>query len=214
MRFVSKFDDLSAEERGYQFKFYCDACGRGHVSSLQPAEAGGSLLRAAGEFLSELVVPAVAPPPGEGEASGLPAREEALGRAVEEAREHFRRCEHCGRWVCAEGCWDERAGRCREDCAEVARATEGDGERDRAPHARADDGGDERDAESPAPQAEEDAGYVCASCGAEVGEAKICPECAAPVRPHGGIECPACGRRAEGDPTFCPECGAKMTAGA
>ena len=216
MRFVSKFDDLSSDERGYQFKFYCDACGAGRVSRLQPAEAGGSLLRAAGEFLSELVVPVVAPPPGEGEsAAGGRAREEAFGRAVSEAGEHFRRCAHCGRWVCAESCWDEAAGRCREACADVA------GVSDRATRTKrattrdegrggADDAG--RTAGPHATREMEHAAVVCASCGAEVGAAKFCPECAAPVRTHGGVFCPACGRRAEGEPTFCPECGAKMSA--
>lgn len=210
MRFVNKFDDLSSDERGYQFKFYCDACGAGRVSRLEPREAGGSLLRAAGEFLSELVVPAVAPPPGQDEAAGGGrAHEEARGRAVAEAREHFRHCARCGRWVCAGACWDETAGRCREDCAAhgeehaaaggEGRAVAGEGEPAAARHAHA--------AES------EPASLACGACGAEVGAAKFCPECGAPVHAAESLACPACGRRPEGEPTFCPECGAKMLPG-
>ena len=185
--FVSRFEDLSGE-RGYQFRFYCDACGAAHVSRLRPTRAGAAetLLRAAGEFLSELVAPVVAPPPArEGETD--PAREEAWRAAVGEAGEHFRRCERCARWVCAEGCWDEAAGRCRHDCGSHAAA--GD-----APPAEA--------AHAPLP---------CDACGAGVGAAKFCPECGTPVQTASRPACPACGHRPEGQPTFCPECGTKLT---
>src|SRR3712207_7410501 len=40
----------------------------------------------------------------------------ALQRAVEEAKGHFHQCSRCGKWVCPEVCWNERAGQC-EGCA-------------------------------------------------------------------------------------------------
>ncbi|HEV2763326.1 MAG TPA: zinc ribbon domain-containing protein [Pyrinomonadaceae bacterium] len=204
--FVSRFDDLSGE-RGYQFRFYCDACGAGHLSGLRPTRAGaaGTLLRAAGEFLSELVVPAVAPPPGQDEATD-PAREEARRAAVREASEHFRRCERCARWVCAEGCWNEAAGRCRHDCtshaAEEAAAKRHAGTSHEKPAIKTASAATTEVASSP----------PCDACGAEVGQAKFCPECGTPVQTNAHTACPACGHRPEGDPTFCPECGTKLTA--
>jgi membrane protease subunit (stomatin/prohibitin family) len=57
-----------------------------------------------------------------------------------------------------------------------------------------------------------DAGAItrtCESCGAAVGEAKFCPECATPTAPP-RLTCSGCGQQPEGKPKFCPECGAEM----
>lgn len=50
---------------------------------------------------------------------------------------------------------------------------------------------------------------LCGACGAEVGAAKFCPECATPVEPP-APKCAACGHRLEDTPKFCPECGAEL----
>lgn len=51
---------------------------------------------------------------------------------------------------------------------------------------------------------------ACVACGARVGQAKFCPECAAPVERPARQVCRSCGRQYEGGPKFCPECGAKV----
>jgi hypothetical protein len=38
--FVQNFDDLSTDQ-GFQFKFHCDKCGNGYMSSFQGSSAGG-----------------------------------------------------------------------------------------------------------------------------------------------------------------------------
>lgn len=61
------------------------------------------------------------------------------------------------------------------------------------------DGGDEGAKVSP----------LCVSCGAQVGEAKFCPECRTPVE-RACADCASCGHHIEGSPKFCPECGAEL----
>ena len=51
----------------------------------------------------------------------------------------------------------------------------------------------------------------CAACGAEVGEAKFCPECGEAVAPPRAA-CAACGHEPEAATKFCPECGVELAA--
>ncbi|HEX8475363.1 MAG TPA: hypothetical protein VF666_15135 [Pyrinomonadaceae bacterium] len=53
------------------------------------------------------------------------------------------------------------------------------------------------------------ASCLCASCGAEMGAAKFCPECGTAVEPPHPT-CAACGHRLDDAPKFCPECGAQL----
>ena len=39
IQFVANHDDLSTD-RGYQFKFYCDHCGNGHMSEFETSLVG------------------------------------------------------------------------------------------------------------------------------------------------------------------------------
>ena len=51
IRFTENYEDLSTDQ-GFQFKFYCDRCRNGYMSSFQMSTIGaaGSLLRAAGSM--------------------------------------------------------------------------------------------------------------------------------------------------------------------
>ena len=51
IQFVQNYDDLSTDQ-GYQFKFYCDRCQNGYMSSFNPSVMGalGSVARAAGSI--------------------------------------------------------------------------------------------------------------------------------------------------------------------
>ncbi|CEK19222.1 hypothetical protein CP488_02449 [Chthonomonas calidirosea] len=52
IEFVQNYDDLSTDQ-GFQFRFYCDHCRNGFMSTFEPNKLGlmGDALRAAGGFL-------------------------------------------------------------------------------------------------------------------------------------------------------------------
>ena len=56
IKFTANHQDLSTD-RGYQFKFFCDKCGNGYMSSFQPSLTGmaGGLLRAAGDIFGGIL---------------------------------------------------------------------------------------------------------------------------------------------------------------
>ena len=231
IKFVRNYDDLSTD-RGYQFKFYCDKCGNGHLSDFQTSTIGtaSSLLRAAGDLFGGWASSAGTSAYEIQRQVGGKAHDEALRKAVEEAKGHFHQCSRCGNWVCPEICWNASAGQCegcapdyneelasshaqakaeaaREQLREKARATDYASEIDmgagavvRAPAPTARQG---------PPAAVSAVGAACASCGADVGRGKFCPECGAPARPARPT-CNSCGHQPDGSPKFCPECGGKM----
>lgn len=113
IEFVRNYSDLSTD-RGYQFKFNCDHCANGYMSSYQPSLIGtaGGLLQAAGSLFGGILGSAGNSSYEIQRAIGGPAHDRALQHAVEEVKQKFRRCQRCGNWVCAEICWNERAAQC------------------------------------------------------------------------------------------------------
>jgi hypothetical protein len=223
IQFVRNYDDLSTD-KGFQFKFYCDKCGNGTMARFQPSAIGiaGSLLNAAGNLF------------GWGHAAGNSAYEiqravggkahdEALKTAVEEGKQHFKQCTRCGKWVCPEVCWNEKANQC-EECApdfheQLASAQA---------HAKAEaarqqlyekaqqtdyvSGVDMRaDAViKSAPAGGAGGTAVCSNCSAQLGEAKFCPQCGTPAPKSTPKFCPQCGHQPAPGVKFCPECGCKF----
>ena len=113
IQFTRNHDDLSTD-RGYQFKFYCDKCGNGHMSRFKANIVGtaGGLLRAAGDLFGGVFGQA-----GHGayeiqQAIGGKAHDDALEAAVDEVKPHFMQCVRCGHWVCKEVCWNQDRGLC------------------------------------------------------------------------------------------------------
>jgi hypothetical protein len=230
IRFVHNYDDLSTD-RGFQFKFYCDKCGNGYLSSFQTSTLGtaGSLLRAAGGLLGGWVSSAGDSAYEIQRQVGGKAHDEALEKSVEEAKQHFHQCSRCGNWVCPEVCWNASAGQCEacapdydEELASSHAQAKADAAREQLNEkARATDYASKIDmgagavlkAPTPPAQAAEAAAPAvrCASCGTEVGKAKFCPECGEPVRPPRPA-CGSCGHQPEAPTKFCPECGGKMAA--
>ena len=223
IQFVSNYEDLSTD-RGYQFKFYCDKCGNGHLSRFQPSVTGtaGSLLRAAGDVFGGWLGSAGNSAYEIQRAVGGKAHDEALAKAVEEGKLHFHQCTRCGKWVCPEVCWNASAGMC-EECApnyheELASShahAKAEATREQLyEKARATDYVSKIDVSAGAtigaPAQKPSAAARCSSCDAEVGKAKFCPECGTPTAPPRPT-CVACGHQPEGGPKFCPECGAKMS---
>ena len=223
IQFVNNYEDLSTD-RGFQFKFYCDKCGNGHMSSFQPSAIGtaGSLLRAAGSFFGGWVGSAGDSAYEIQRAVGGKAHDSALSTAVQEGKKHFHQCSRCGKWVCPDVCWNDAAGQC-EECApnyeeEVASAhaqAKADAAREQLHEkARATDYVSNIDmragsvAKAPSRGAAAVAqARLCPECGTAAA-GKFCPDCGSSM--SAAPTCGACGHQLETPAKFCPECGNRM----
>ena len=207
IEFTDNYEDLSTES-GYQFKFVCESCGNGYMSSFVASKSGMAtgLLRGASSLVGGFLGSASA---GADELRDLvagPAHDKALQNAVEEIRPLFVQCKKCGNWVCREVCWNAERGLCTECAPMVQReisslqaqiTVEQAGERLR-----------EQDLTSGLNLASK-AVVSCPSCGAENEGGKFCQECGGPLLAQ--TECPRCGTKFKAGAKFCPECGAKTS---
>jgi hypothetical protein len=207
IEFTGNYEDLSTD-KGYQFKFYCEKCGNGYMSTFQTSKLGmaNSALQAAGNLFGGLFGRAAAGAYEIQRVVGGPAHDNALKEAVEEIRPLFKQCTRCGNWVCEPICYNKKAGLC-ESCApdldeEIAAAQ----------------------AEAARMQAFEKAqtvdwmkgknvanvtGAVCRSCNAKLqAGTKFCGECGTPTVQT--KVCQGCGVDVQGSPKFCPDCGQKL----
>ncbi len=225
IQFVNNYEDLSTD-KGYQFKFHCDRCGNGFMSRFEMSTIGtaGSLLRAASGFLGGWVGSAGDSAYELQRAVGGKAHDAALGKAVDEGKQHFHQCTSCGKWVCPEVCWNAKAGQC-DECApnyeqQLASA-----------HAQAKAEAARQQLFEKAQQTDyvsninmksdsvmsgsgkssvvSNKGQFCPECGVSVGQAKFCPDCGAPVQKK-KLACSGCGFEPPNPVKFCPECGGKM----
>jgi len=212
IQFVANYNDLSTD-RGYQFKFFCDQCGNGHLSRYEPSTLGAAtgLLRAAGDLFGGIFHSAGNSAYEIQRAIGGKQHDEALKRAVDAGRQHFKQCTRCGHWVCPEVCWNGRAGLC-ESCApdeheelaaQKARATaEQIYDKARTMDYTADLNFDKHAA----------ALNKCGGCGASLSpQARFCGDCGTPATPAQAKPrfCSGCGGKLESGAKFCPGCGAK-----
>ncbi len=203
--FVRNYDDLSTD-RGFQFKFYCDKCGNGHMSAFQTSMLGtaGGLLRAAGDMFGGIFGEASNSAYDIQRAVGGKAHDDALAAAVTEVKPHFTQCVRCGHWVCNEICWNGKRGLCTQ-CApktevEIA-AAQSDAQIEQIREkVRLKDQTKDLDLDT-------EMVARCPKCAAETKGAKFCPECgqALAAKTH----CSGCGAKLEAGAKFCPECGAK-----
>jgi len=207
IEFTDNYEDLSTES-GYQFKFVCESCGNGYMSSYIASKAGiaTGLLRGASSVLGGFLGSASSGADELRELVAGPAHDHALQDAVEEIRPLFIQCKRCGQWVCREVCWNADRGLCTE-CAPMAQREIGS-----------------LQAQITVEQAEErlreqdltaglnlsaTAVVICPSCGAENEGGKFCQECGGSLTAR--TECPRCGTKFKAGAKFCPECGAKTT---
>ena len=205
VEFTQNVQDLSTDN-GFQFKFICDTCRNGYLSTWKANKAGiaGSVLRSASGLFSGLLGRAMSSSYDVQKAVGGPAHDAAMTEAVEEIKPLFVQCKRCGKWVCHEICWNAERSLCKE-CAPIL-------QRELAAS----------QAKITVEQAEEKlrsqplteginltatAAVLCPKCGAEAKGGKFCPACGAPLVPK--KECSRCGAKMEPDAKFCPECGQK-----
>jgi hypothetical protein len=204
IQFVQNYDDLSTD-RGYQFKFYCDRCGNGHMSRFQASVVGtaGSLLRAAGSIFGGVLGSAGNSAYEIQQAVGGKAHDDALATAVDEAKPNFTQCVRCGHWACNEVCWNAERGLCTQ-CApktevEIAAAqSEAQVEQIREKvRAKDQTAGLDLDRRMVA---------RCPKCKAETKGGKFCPDCGTPLSQT--AFCTGCGAEMPAKAKFCPGCGA------
>ena len=205
IQFVENYDDLSTD-RGYQFKFHCDRCGNGYLSTFENSTLGtaAGLLSAAGSLFGGFFGNVADSSYEVQRAIGGSAHDSALKDAVAEIAPIFKQCTRCGHWVCEPVCWNKKAGLC-ENCApdldEEMAAAQAEAAREQVQQkARETDWTKQRDVSKVS-------GAVCPSCGAKTQGGKFCQECGATLSSK--KKCSGCGHDAEGNPKFCPECGAR-----
>jgi len=206
IEFTDNYEDLSTEN-GFQFRFVCEGCGNGYMSSWQPNKVGiaGSLLRGAGHILGGVFGRAASGSYEIQRAIGGPEHDRALEAAVAEIRPLFVQCKRCGQWVCEQVCWNRERALCTR-CAPVM-------QRELAA----------RQASIAVEQAEEKlrqrdltegvdvaspAAVLCPACGEETVPGKFCSVCGARLATT--AECPRCGARVPAGARFCPACGGKV----
>lgn len=203
--FTGNYEDLSTD-RGYQFKFHCEKCGNGYMSTFKVSTLGvaSSAIRTAGDLFGGIFGKAASSTYEIQRAVGSSAHDSALKEAAEEIAKQFKQCTRCGKWVCEPVCWNKKMQLC-EGCApdldEEMAAAQAEAAKDQIREkARSVDWAAQRDVATVT-------GVVCPSCGAKTQGGKFCPECGAAVSAK--KRCSKCGAEADGNPKFCPECGQK-----
>ena len=226
IQFVRNYDDLSSD-RGFQFKFHCDKCGNGFMTQFETSTVGmaESVLGVASSLLGGWASSAGNAAREVERAVGGKLHDAALARAVEEARPNFRQCGRCGRWVCSQVCWNGQANLCNEcapDFTQQLAASQAQAKVEAARvqlNAKAGTTNYVSDVDMSAgayvqaPTAASNtqaAKKLCGQCGAEIGDAKFCPECGKPAVAAAPAHCPQCGAETKGG-KFCRECGTKLT---
>src|SRR5438132_1283827 len=203
IQFVENYDDLSTD-RGYQFKFHCDRCGNGYLSTFEASTLGmaSGFLSAASSLFGGILGRAAEGSYQVQQAVGGKAHDAAVRRAVDEIKSKFKQCKRCGKWVCPEVCWNttrQLCLTCAPDLAQETAAAQAQAQRDQifAKAQGADLVG--------SVDITREAAANCASCGAAVGAAKFCPECGTPVNQK--VACAKCEAELSATAKFCPECG-------
>ena len=201
--FTNNYTDLSSQ-RGFQFKFFCQKCGNGYMSTFQASRLGtaAAAANAAASLLGGIFGRAAQGAQSLQAMMAGPQHDAALDAAVREISPLFKQCTRCGQWVCEPVCWNKKAGLC-ETCApdldEEIAAAQASAARDQvAEKVRDVDYIGQRNLAQVA-------GVLCPKCGAKTQGGKFCPECGTPISPK--RKCANCGAEADGSPKFCPECG-------
>lgn len=208
--FTDNYRDLSTDN-GFQFRFDCERCGNGYLSSYQRnvTNMAGDALRAAGNIFGGVLRSAANSSYDVQRMVGGTAHDAALRKAVEEISVMFNQCQRCGQWVCKDVCWNEERDQCvlcspkidREITAIESEATLSQ-LRDKARNDTDMTGGVNLQSAATARD--------CPSCGEKVAPGKkFCGECGANMmfKPH----CFACNIHGEPGQKFCSDCGAPMT---
>jgi hypothetical protein len=201
--FTNNYQDLSSQ-RGFQFKFFCEKCGNGYMSTFQTNKLGAvaAAADAAASIFGGIFGRAAQTAGSLQQMAAGPQHDSALDAAVKEISPLFKQCTRCGNWVCEPVCWNKKAGLC-ENCApdldeEIAAAQAQAAKNQATEKAQSVNYLGQRDLAQVA-------SAVCPKCGAKTQGGKFCPDCGAAIAAK--RKCANCGTEADGTPKFCPECG-------
>lgn len=202
--FTNNYRDLS-NDRGFQFEFVCERCGNGYRSPFQSDKVamGTTAIRGFSRLASgRMRNLGYATDAMVNRSTNSPAKDKALGRAVETVRDQFRQCRGCGRWVCAPVCWNHDIGQCLQ-CSpsvvdEMSRAQAAAQVEQIKARAQDTDWTAELDLTNRTV-------VRCPSCQAETEGGKFCPSCGSPLRQT--TTCATCGSQLRAGARFCSECG-------
>ncbi len=206
VEFTGNYQDLSTD-KGYQFKFFCQKCHNGYMSSFRPSMIGmaASAAQVAGNLFGGIFGRAASSSYEVQRAVGGPAHDAALREAVAEIKPLFKQCTRCGQWICEPVCFNKKAMLC-DNCApdldkEMAAAQAEAAKEQVHEKVRQVDWLKDRDVATVT-------GAACPKCGATTQGGKFCGECGAAIVMQ--KKCGKCGTVAEGNTKFCPECGTKL----
>jgi len=205
IQFVRNYKDESTE-RGFQFEFFCDRCKSGYRTPFVASATGiaSEALDVASGLLGGVFGKVADVGDRVHSAAWEQTHDKMFAQAVEQAKPHFRQCPRCSKWVCAEGCWNETRGLCKDCAPDLAvemstmQAKAAIEEAREVAHA----------AESERVTAQEFDEVIktaCPKCGATVSGGKFCAQCGAPLTAK--KFCAECGSEIPAGAKFCPECG-------
>ncbi|MEV4315721.1 zinc ribbon domain-containing protein [Actinocrispum sp. NPDC049592] len=198
-------------ENGFQWEFHCNRCNNGFQSPFEQniASRGKGLLRMAGEWFGGKVETLSSGVEdfnryswsGEGSAT----KDRHFAKAVELVRPNFRQCRACGRWVCAQFCWNNDVGQCME-CSpliaeEIARA-QSDAQRYQFREKAFEQDWTSHQNLAEVPK------LRCDSCGGSTPGGKFCQHCGQALIKE--VHCTQCGTKASPGAMFCAQCGHQL----
>lgn len=207
--FTDNYQDLSTDQ-GFQFKFNCERCGNGYMSSFQRnlTNTAGDGIRAASGLFGGVLGRAANSAYDIQRLVGGPAHDAALRKAVDEIRPMFHQCQRCGQWVCQGVCWNTPRKQCVE-CSPKMEQEIAAIESEAAIYQLRDKTMSQSDLAGGVQMQSAVGPLSCPSCSAEVelGQ-KFCGECGTNVLAK--PECPSCGAEVAPSKKFCGECGTKL----
>jgi len=207
--FTDNYEDLSSD-RGYQFKFFCERCGNGYLSTFKKSTTGtiSGAFRIIGTFIEG--GDRIASSSDEAHRmTSSKAHDSAFEEAIKEIRPSFIECPRCTKWVCHEKCWNEEQGLCKE-CApdlgvEMAAAQASRTVEEIHAHAKV----ASKDLPSKVDWKSKRVKALCPKCAVPLkGDVKFCPQCGENLYQTG--KCAKCQSELSPGAKFCVECGEKV----